>query len=327
MKKINIKSLDNMAVKRFLLSKSVIIMLLIFTVIMGITTPGFLSFSNMSNMLQDISIYGVAACGMTILIIAGEFDLSASSQYMLSMLFFIAMIERVGVFAAMLCTLLMGALIGMINGLLITKLNINNFVATLGTQLVMQGACLVFTGGKVLSTDDPFVVGLGNLKIMGLSSLTYIFAAVLIIVSFMLHRTTFGRNIYAVGGNRQAAEYAGINSDRIRILAYVCMGLLCAVSGMMFVSQMRAGAVRYGTDLTMSCVSATVIGGTSMSGGSGSAWKTLVGVLLINILYKALIFMGISSYVQDLVKGFVVIVVVVIDYFITGMDKKKSLAR
>jgi len=90
MKKINIKSLDNMAVKRFLLSKSVIIMLLIFTVVMGITTPGFLSFSNMSNMLQDISIYGVAACGMTILIIAGEFDLSASSQYMLSMLFFIA---------------------------------------------------------------------------------------------------------------------------------------------------------------------------------------------------------------------------------------------
>lgn len=327
MKKLSIQ-MDGLKVKKFLLTKSVLIVLVLFAAVMGGIFPEFLSFSNITNILQDISMYGVAACGMTILIIGGDFDLSASSQYAWAMIFCISMIEYVGVYAAMLLTLASGLILGLINGLIVTKLNINSFTATLGMQLAIKGLCLTYTSGQLINTQNEFMATLGNAKMFGFSSLTYIYLLVIVAVSLLLYRTRFGRNIYAVGGNIQVAKFAGINTTFTKIAGFGIMGILCAIAGMMFVAQMRAGSVLYGTDLTMSCVAATVIGGTSLSGGTGNVAKTFMGMLLINVLYKALIFLGLSSYIQDMTKGIVVIAVVVFDFFTSslGRNRKKLTA-
>ncbi len=319
-------SIDGTKIKKFVMTKSVLIVLVLFAAVMGCIFPEFLSFSNISNILQDISMYGVAACGMTILIIGGDFDLSASSQYAWSMIFCISMIDFVGVYAAIALTLVSGIIIGTINGLIITKLHINSFTATLGMQLVVKGMALTYTGGDMINTQNEFMTTVGTMKILGISSLTYIYLIVIVAVSLLLHKTRFGRSIYAVGGNAQVAKFAGINTTFTKISGFAIMGMLCSVAGLMFVAQMRAGSVLYGTDLTMSCVAATVIGGTSLSGGSGNVVKTFMGMLLINVLYKALIFLGLSSYIQDMTKGIVVIAVVVFDYFTSALSLKGKKA-
>lgn len=322
MTKSSLGKMDGREIKKFLLSKSVLIVLILFAAVMGFIYPEFLSFSNISNMLQDISMYGVAACGMTILIIGGDFDLSASSQYAWAMILCISMTSIVGPVAAMLITLISGIVLGIVNGLLVAKVNLNSFTATLGTQLVIRGLCLAYTGGQMINTQNETFTAIGNYKLLGFSSLTYVYFVAIVIVSFVLYKTRFGRNLYAVGGNAQVAKFAGINTGLTKIAGFACMGLLCAIAGLMFVAQMRAGSVLYGTDLTMSCVAATVIGGTSLSGGSGNVVRTLIGMILINVLYKALIFLGLSSYLQDMTKGIVVILVVVFDYFTSSIGRR-----
>lgn len=301
-----------------LLSQTVLLLLVLFIIVMSILRPSFLSWWNIQNILLDVSIYGVVACGMTILIICGEFDLSAPSQYMWGQIFFITLLETTGnPWLSILITMISGIVLGTINGLIVTKLQVNSFIATLGTMTMIRGLCLVFTGGDMVSTRNEFVANLGRARLLGISSLTYIYICVLIVVSIMLAYTNFGRRLYATGGNIQVARLAGINTTFQKTMAFTIMGLLCAIAGIMLVAMLRAGSTQYGTDLALTCVAATVIGGTRLSGGAGNALRTALGMLVIVVLYKALIYLGFQAYYQNLVKGLVLIAVVVFDAYMT----------
>jgi ribose transport system permease protein len=308
-----------------ILDQSVLFLLFGFTIFMAIVKPSFLSWWNIQSILIDVSIYGVVACGMTILIISGEFDLSASSQYMWAQILFVTLLNLTkNPLISALLTICSGLLLGTINGLIVTRLRINSFITTLGTMTMIRGLCLVFTNGKMVSTQEPFAKALGSAEFLGMSSLFYIYLAVLVIISLMLKYTNFGRRFYSTGGNIEVARLAGINTAFQKTTAFSIMGILCSIGGIMLVAQLRAGSTQYGTDIALTCVAATVIGGTRLSGGAGNALRTALGMLVIVMLYKALVFLGFQAYYQNLVKGLVLILVVMFDLF---MAKRRATRR
>ncbi len=312
------KQAGSHAIVELALKQTVLLLLFGFIVVMAGIRPSFLAWWNIQNILLDVSIYGVVACGMTMLIICGEFDLSASSQYMWAQILFVSLLNATNKpVLSILVTLVSGILLGTINGLIVTKMRVNSFIATLGTMTMIRGLCLVFTGGEMVSTDNAFARNLGQAELLGLSSLTYIYLGVLALVSLVLAYTNFGRRLYATGGNIDVANLAGIKTGFQKIMAFSSMGLLCAIAGIMLVGMLRAGSTQYGTDLALTCVAATVIGGTRLSGGAGNAIKTALGMMVIVVLYKALIYLGLQAYYQNLAKGLVLIAVIMFDAYIT----------
>jgi len=212
---------------------TVLFILIGFIVFMAMVKPSFLTWWNIKNILIDVSIYGVVACGMTILIISGEFDLSASSQYMWAQILFVSMLNIMkNPLVPILVTLVSGLLIGIINGLIVTKLRINSFITTLGTMTMIRGLCLVFTNGKMVSTNNAFVKAVGSFEFIGLSSFFYIYLIILVVLSIILEYTNFGRRFYATGGNIEVARLAGINTIFQKTAAFSIMGVLCSIAGM-----------------------------------------------------------------------------------------------
>ncbi len=301
-----------------ILNQSVLVLLAGFVLAMAIIKPSFLAWWNIQNILIDVSTYGVVATGMTILIISAEFDLSVSSQYMWAQIFFVTLLNTTNnPFLSVVLTLCSGLILGTINGLIVTRFRINSFITTLGTMTMIRGLCLVFTGGKMVSTENAFIASVGKAEFLGLSSLFYIYLVVVVIVSVMLVYTNFGRRLYATGGNTEVARLAGINTRFQKTAAFSITGILCGIAGIMLVAQLRAGSTQYGTDLALTCVAATVIGGTRLSGGAGNAVRTVLGMLVIVVLYKALIYLGLQAYFQALTKGLLLIAVVMFDSFMT----------
>jgi ribose transport system permease protein len=310
---------------QLLLDQTVVFLLIGFIVLMAFVKPSFLGVSNIQNILTDVSIYGVVACGMTILIICGEFDLSVSSQYMWAQILFVTLLNATNnMFVSVILTLCSGLVLGIINGVIVTRFRINSFITTLGTMTMIRGLCLVFTDGKMVSTQNPLIKAVGTADLFGLSSFFYIYLVVLVVLSVLLAFTNFGRRIYATGGNIEVARLAGVNTAFQKTAAFSIMGVLCGIAGIMLVAQLRAGSTQYGADLALTCVAATVIGGTRLSGGAGNALRTALGMLLIVVLYKALIYLGLQAYYQNLVKGIVLILVVMFDLV---MSRRRTARR
>ena len=310
---------------QLLLDQTVVFLLVGFVVLMAFAKPSFLEWSNIQNILTDVSIYGVVACGMTILIICGEFDLSVSSQYMWAQILFVTLLNATNnMFVSVLLTLCSGLVLGIINGVIVTRFRINSFITTLGTMTMIRGLCLVFTSGKMVSTQNPLIKALGTADFLGLSSFFYVYVLVLVVISVMLASTNFGRRIYATGGNIEVARLAGIDTAFQKTAAFSIMGVLCGIAGILLVAELRAGSTQYGSDLALTCVAATVIGGTRLSVGAGNALRTALGMLLIAVLYKALIYLGLQAYYQNLLKGIVLILVVMFDLV---MSKRRATSR
>jgi ribose transport system permease protein len=313
-------------IKSVLTEQPVLILFVLFIIVMAFVKPSFLSGENIKNIFMDISVYGVVACAMTIAIICGEFDLSASSVFIWSQIFFITVLNAWGVIPAIFATFLSGVLIGSLNGVIVAFLKINSFITTLGTMTIFKGLSLVFTDGEMVKTTNEFIAGIGSGTFLGLSYLTYIYIAVILLAAFVLKYTNFGRRIYSTGGNINAAALSGIKVKFYKFVVFVILGFASALAGMMFVTEIRAGSVLYGTDLSLTAVAATVIGGTSLSGGSGGILRTFIGMLIIGVLYKALIFLGMQAYYQNLIKGLVLLVVVAVDAYITRSGAVRKFA-
>lgn len=315
-------------VSRFLKNQAIICMLVIFIFVLAVARPSFLSAANIKNVLIDASIYGVAAIAMTIAIVTGAFDLSLASNFAWGQIFFCFLLNlwgdtAGGVFLAVVCTLLSCMLIGAMNGIIVVKSGIAAWIVTMGMSYVVKGWCLVFTGSDMVSTGNEAVAKFGKGTFLGLSYLTYIFILVAIIAFIVMRYTQYGRNLYATGGNRVTAELSGIKTGWYRFSTFVILGLSAGIAGCMYVCQIRAGSVLYGTDLALTCVAATVVGGTPLSGGKGGVHRTVVGILLLYVLYKGLGFLGFAGYVNNMVKGIVLLVVVSFDAFMTQSGTKK----
>ncbi len=317
------------AARRCIAKQPVVLMFALFILLMVVVKPSFVGPSNIRNVLIDASIYGVSALAMTIAIITGSFDLSLSSNFAWAQIFFCHLLNLwgeapLGVLSSFLLMTLSCTLIGCVNGLLVVFGRIPPFIATLSMMTAIRGGCLLFTGGNMISTSNAFIIAMGKGTFLGLSYLTYVFIALIALAYFVMTYTRFGRNLYAMGGNCGAAALAGIRVRLDRFLVFAVLGFAAGVSGAMFVSLMRAGSVLYGTDLSLTCVAAVVLGGTPLSGGKGSVLRTVAGILLIYVLYKGLAFLGLQGYYNTMIRGVVLLLVVSADAYMTAAGRGRK---
>ncbi len=305
------------------ISKNMVIILLVFMVIgMTFVNSNFLTFTNITNIFIEMSTYGIIAIAMTIAIINGEIDLSVGSTYALCAVFFLKNLDTFGLSLTILLTVLIGILIGVINGILVGYLGIPAFVTTLGSMTFVRGIALFYTNGEPVSNVNQTIYNWGNGYFVGIPNLIIVFLLVVVITEIFLHSSNSGREIYAVGGNRKVAELSGINAKKSKFLIFVLLGMSAGIAGVIISCRMVSGsAALLGLNTSMSAISAVVVGGTSLSGGSGSVWRTLIGLLIISVLFNALTLLGIQAYYQQLIRGVLVIVIVAIDVYMS-LNKK-----
>lgn len=290
-----------------------LVVLVIFVTIMN---PNFLAPANLLNLLRQVSTNALIAFGMTFVIITGGIDLSVGSTLALSSALMAGMIASgLNPVLAMGIGLLLGAFLGACNGVMITKGKMAPFIATLATMTIYRGLTLVYTDGNpITGIGDSFIF-----KYMGRGYLFGIPFPVVVMMLFfgvlyvLLHKMTFGRKTFALGGNEKAAFIAGIKSDRIKIAIYSISGLMAAVAGIIITSRLNSAQPTAGNAYEMDAIASVVLGGTSLSGGRGRLVGTLIGALIIGTLNNGLNLLGVSSFYQQVVKGVVIIIAVLLD--------------
>nr|WP_147195115.1 MULTISPECIES: ribose ABC transporter permease [Rummeliibacillus] len=290
--------------------------LLLIIIIISFMSPSFLTATNIFNVLRQVSISALIAFGMTFVILTGGIDLSVGSTLALTGAISAGLLAGgMNPLLAMLIGLLLGALLGAINGVIIAKGKVAPFIATLATMTIFRGLTLVYTDGKPVS-------GLGDSQAFQLFGKGYLFGipvpvvtmiVAFIVLYFILKQTTFGRRVYAIGGNEEASRLSGINVDRITIAVYALTGMLAALSALILTSRLNSAQPTAGQSYELDAIAAVVLGGTSLTGGRGWIFGTLVGALIIGVLNNGLNLIGVSSFFQQVVKGIVILIAVLLD--------------
>ncbi|MBQ3424126.1 MAG: ABC transporter permease [Clostridia bacterium] len=282
---------------------------------LSIASPVFLTSSNFLNVFQQISINFVVAVGMTFVIISGGIDLSVGSNIALSGLLMGILMKNynVPVFVTILVCILFSGLIGLVNGMLISFLDLPPFIATLGTMSIVRGAAYTVTAGQPIYTFPAGFTGISG-RVAGIPLWsTLIMLAVIILGWYILKYTRVGRFTYAVGGNENCAKLSGINLKKVKCFVYVFSGLCCGVAALLLSSRLDSAVPTNADGQEMDAIAAVVIGGTSMSGGEGSMIGTLIGILIIGIIANGLNLLGVAQGPQKMVKGMIIVVAVIID--------------
>ena len=285
------------------------------SVIPGVSEK-FLAPSNLFNIARQITVNIVLACGLTMAILIGGIDLSVGSVIAISGCLVGGLMTNNGlpVYAAIAIGLASGAAFGAVNGLVISRTNIPPFIVTLATMYVGRGIVRLYT-------DDVFSY-IGSGKLFGVVPIQIIYIVVLCLVTwFILNRTKFGRHIYAVGDNEQAALFTGINVRRVKLTVYVLVGLFAAIAGILNAARTSAGLYTSGEGYEMDAIAAVVLGGTSMTGGVGRLAGSVIGAMIIGVLSNGMNLMGFNSAWQYVVKGAVLLIAVLIDYFKKKRDR------
>ena len=290
--------------------------LLLLIVVLTLLNPNFLTVSNLLNVLRQVSISGLIAFGMTFVILTGGIDLSVGSTLALTGAVAASLIASgTDPIIAMGVALVLGLILGAINGIIITKGRVAPFIATLATMTVYRGLTLVYTEGKPVSGLGDSVTfqmfGKGYFLGIPVPVITTILA--FIVLYLILHKTNFGRRVYAVGGNEEASKLSGINTDRVKIWVYAITGLLASVSALILTSRLNSAQPTAGESYELDAIAAVVLGGTSLTGGRGWIFGTLVGVLIIGVLNNGMNLIGVSSFFQQVVKGVVILLAVMPD--------------
>ena len=293
--------------KETLIKYKSLVGLLTLIVVVSILSPSFLSSKNIFNILRQTSVNGIIAAGMTFVILTGGIDLSVGS----------ILVSGKGIFVAVLAALVIGALVGFLNGFIITKGKLQPFIATLATMTILRGLTLVYTDGK------PITLGSGDLalnfgqigggKILGIPTPALIMIVTFALCAYVLKNTKMGRYTYALGSNEEATRLSGLNTDKIKIAVYTISGILASVAGIIITSRLFSAQPTAGDGYELDAIAAVVLGGTSLTGGKGKITGTIIGALIIGVLSNALNILDVSSYYQMMVKGAVILVAVLLD--------------
>lgn len=303
--------------KKFLKNKPLIV-LIVTSVAIALLNPRFLSWSNILTVLRQTSINAVIATGMTFAILIGGIDLSVGSVLGLCGAIAATMVSSgTNVVLAVLTVLVLGTAIGYLNGTLITTGGLQPFIATLGTVTLLRGAILVFTQGRPISTGNTpsseyfSEIGTGFLGPIPIP--VYIMILVFIVAYYILNHTRIGRYIYATGSNEEATMYSGIKTARVKRFVYAVSGMMAALAGILLTARLGSAQPTAGAGYELDAIAAVVLGGTSMAGGIGTIGGTAIGALIIGVLNNALNLMKVSSYYQDVAKGIVILIAVLLD--------------
>ena len=287
--------------------------LLILCIVISFITPRFLSIGNIKNVLTQVSVNAVIAIGMSFVILTGGIDLSVGSILAVSAAAAASIIKSTGnIYLAIIVALAIGCVIGLINGVLISKGRIQAFIVTLATMTIFRGITYVYTNGTPISGLGQNFSGIGNKMILGLPIPVVIMVIVFGIAFYVLSQTRYGRYLYALGGNEDSARLSGINTDKIKTLVYVICGATAALSGIIVTSRIGSASPNAGVGFELDAIAAVVVGGTSLSGGEGSVVGTIIGALIIGVLNNGLNLVNVSPFYQAIVKGLVILLAVMI---------------
>ncbi|WP_413540118.1 ABC transporter permease [Aerococcus viridans] len=290
--------------------------LIVLIIFVSILSPSFLSLTNLMNLMRQVSTNALIAFGMTFVIITGGIDLSVGSTLALSSAIMAGMIVNgIDPLIAMTVSLIAGFILGAVNGLLITKGKLVPFIATLATMTIYRGATLVLTDGKpITGLDETFIFQfMGRGYFFGIPFPIVITLVVFALLFVLLHKMSFGRKTFAIGGNEKASFIAGVKSNKIKIFVYSISGVLASLAGIILTSRLNSAQPTAGESYEMDAIASVVLGGTSMSGGKGRIFGTLIGALIIGTLNNGLNLLGVSTFYQQIVKGIVIIIAVLID--------------
>ena len=288
--------------------------LVLLCLLLTLRSPYFLTVSNLLNVLEQTAINAVIAVGMTFVIVSGGIDLSVGSMVAFSgVLLASALQAPLPLPVAIAVGLLAGALCGLVNGLLVTLGRLPPFIATLGMMSVARGAALVFTSGRPVSGFEADFRALATGRVLGLPGPVLAAAAVYVLAHLLLTRTRFGRYVYAIGGNEEATRLSGVPVRFHKTMVYVLSGVMSALAAVLLTARLNSAQPIAGMMYELDAIAAAVIGGTSLLGGSGSLGGTLVGALIMGVLRNGLNLLGISSFLQQIVIGVVIIVAVLVD--------------
>jgi ribose transport system permease protein len=290
--------------------------LVLIIVIVSALSSDFLTVNNLLNVLRQVSINALIAFGMTFVILTGGIDLSVGSMLALSSAMVAQLMAKgVDFVPALLIGVIGGAIMGAFNGLMITKGKVAPFIATLASLTIFRGFTLVFTNGSPITgmNNDLSFQMFGKGYLFGFPIPVVTMLVVFAILLFVLRKTVFGRQTYAIGGNEEASILAGIKVDRVKVAIYSISGALSALAGIILISRLNSADPNAGASYELDAIAAVVLGGTSLSGGKGSILGTLIGALIIGVLNNGLNLLNVSPFYQLVVKGFVILLAVLID--------------
>lgn len=296
-------------------ASGILVALVALTLALALATDNFLSAYNVSVVVRQAAFVGLVALGQTLVLLVGGIDLSVGAAAGLSAIVGSIALTQWGFnpWLVIPFTMLFGFALGSINGVLIAGLRLNPFIVTLATWEIFAGMTLVITEGYPIRPLGPAFTVFGQGKILGMPIPVVVFLASAIILIWMLHQTRFGRNIFAVGGNRDAAVLAGIRVRAVEFFAFGLAGMFAALAGILFASRMDAGQPSVGEGWLMGAITAAILGGTSLRGGQGSIVGTVLGALLLAVLANGTVLMNVSGFWQRVIVGCVVLIAVLVD--------------
>lgn len=293
-------------------------------IVASLVSPDFLTEANLTNVLRQVVVVSLLACGVTFVIILGHIDVSLGSVLALCGVIAASVMAMTGsITLAIAAGLIVGAITGLINGFVVTTFGIPSFIQTLAMTTAARGAVLLYTGGSP-------VTGLGGFRIIGQGAIgpVPISVVILIVVAALswalLNKTKFGRYVYAVGGNPRAALASGVNPASVVVKAFLLNGVLCAVGGVVLMSRINSGQPAAGVGYEFDAITAVVVGGTSLMGGTGNITGTIIGAMIIGVINNTLNLVNVSSYWQQIIKGLIIAVAVILDVWTKRAGKGRS---
>jgi len=298
---------------RALLTRYGILLAFIILIIgVGIGNERFLTTRNWSNLLDQAAPLALIACGVTVCVIAGIFDLSTGSMLAVAAIV-AAEVAQTDPWLGVVVGVLVGGLLGLVNAGIMAVTGVNSFIGTLSTAFVFRGIAFMVTGGALVQVTNESFRTIGVEKFLGLKWAVWLFFLVAVILGVTLARTTVGRAVYAVGGNLEAARLVGIRVSRIQAMAYVISGLCAGLAGVITASKIGSASTELGIGIELRAITAAIVGGTSIFGGEGAIWRAVVGVMFLQSIGNAFILLGIDSQYETFAQGILILGAVSLD--------------
>ena len=300
-----------------------VLILLVICVFATILSPSFLSVTNLFNAFKQITVAGIVGCGMTFVILTGGIDLSVGSILGLSGVLASGVLASTGNTAvAVAVSLTVGIACGAVNGFFVSVCGIPPFISTLGMMTLLRGVILVYTKGSPIPIKSDAYKFFGKGSIAGIPVPVIILIIVFLLAHYILTQTSYGRSVYAVGGNREAARLSGIRVKTSEFLVYTLNGLMCGMAGLILTARLGSAQSTSGTGIEMDAIAAVILGGTSLSGGVGFVLPTVVGAMIMGIIDNILTLMNVNPHATNIVKGAVILIAVLVDKKVKDLSAK-----
>lgn len=303
-------SLSSARLARFFQAYAVLIMIGVLIVVLSFMSDSFLTFRNLQNILNQNAPLAIMASAMTLVIIGGGFDLSVGSIFAVAGVSAAWIALNVDPFLGLAIAPLIGLGLGVTNGAIITSLNIHSFLATIATSMVFKGVAILIADGRLIPVRIAEFTWLGRDRIGGIFIAVIVMVAFALFFSFVLSRTAFGRKVFSVGGNEEAAILSGIRTNRIKIATFAIAGMAAGLAAAISVSRISMGQPGAGIGMELQAIAAVILGGTSIYGGSGAVWRSVAGVLLLALINNGFNILNADPFYRDLTTGLIILAAV-----------------